>query len=76
MRIFVFIFFLFSPFLWSQNLQVAQSYYQSGKYDKAVLAFEGLLKANRANSQVVLGLAKSYRELENYTKANDCRFYF
>lgn len=53
----------------SQNLQIARNYYEQGQLEKAVVSFEELYKTNKASSQVVIGLAKCYRQLERYDEA-------
>lgn len=70
MRIFFILIFLFC-FKWgvSQNLQIARNYYEQGQLEKAVTSFEELYQNNKASSQIVIGLAKCYRQLERYDEA-------
>ena len=72
MRVFVCIILLLSSFLGtSQNLRIAQNYYENGELEKALVSFEELYKSNKANSQAIIGLAKCYRQLERYDEAVD-----
>ena len=72
MRLLLCLFFILA--FWgvhAQSLRVAQSYYEQGQFEEAVVSYESLLKKNKANSQVVLGLAKSYRQLDRNQQAID-----
>ncbi|WP_010520678.1 tetratricopeptide repeat protein [Aquimarina agarivorans] len=69
MRIFfAFIFFFGIQLGFTQNIQIARSYYEQGKFEKALISFESIYKRNPTNSQAVVGLAKCYRQLN---KSND-----
>ena len=68
------IFFVITAFLYlqlgfSQNLQIANNYYEQGKLEKALTSYEELYKNNKASSQIIIGLAKTYRQLEYYNEA-------
>jgi len=69
MRIFFPIFFFFVLQVGAQGLHVANSYYKQGQFKNAVLAYEAVLKKHPANALVILGLAKSYRQTEQFSKA-------
>ena len=70
MRIFfILISFFFSAIGFSQNLQIARNYYEQGQLEKALASYEDLYSKNKANSQTVIGLAKTYRQLERYNDA-------
>ena len=70
MRIFFIINILFCFQVgFSQNLSVARNYYEQGKLEKALVSYQELYAKNKANSQVIIGLAKTYRQLEKYNKA-------
>ena len=68
------IFFIITSLLcflsgFSQNLQIARNYYEQGELEKALVSYESLYSKNKANSQTVIGLAKTYRQLERYNDA-------
>ena len=68
------IFFIITSLLcflsgFSQNLQIARNYYEQGQLEKALASYEDLYSKNKANSQTVIGLAKTYRQLERYDNA-------
>jgi len=69
MRIFFVFFILNISLLGAQSLHVANSYYNLGKFENAVLAYESLVKKNASNSLAVVGLAKSYRQTNQLQKA-------
>jgi len=69
MRIFLPIFLFFTIQIGAQSLHVANSYYKLGKFDNAVLAYESILEKNSRNVPAIIGLAKSYRQIEQLDKA-------
>lgn len=70
MRIFfIFISLFFFQLGISQNLQIANNYYEQGKLEKAVASYEELYETNKASSQIIIGLAKCYRQLERFNEA-------
>ena len=70
MRIFFIIFALFYSILgFSQNLQIANNYYKQGELEKALVSYEELYEGNKSSSQINIGLAKTYRQLERYDDA-------
>lgn len=69
MRIFFLFFILNISLLGAQSLHVANSYYNLGEFENAVLAYESLVKKNASNSLAVVGLAKSYRQTNQLQKA-------
>ena len=72
MRVFITLLLLLGFQLVSaQNLRIAQSYYDNGELEKALISFEELYKKNKANSQAIIGLAKCYRQLERYQDAEN-----
>ena len=69
MRIFFILFVLNVFVLKAQSLHVANSYYNLGEFENAVLAYESLLQKNSGNYLAVMGLAKSYRQSNQLQKA-------
>lgn len=68
------IFFIITAFFYfqlglAQNLQIANNYYKQGKLEQALTSYEELYKNNKASSQIIIGLAKTYRQLEHYNEA-------
>ncbi len=70
MHVLLYFFVLFTTAtLFSQNMKLAQSYYDTGEFTKAVLSYEKLYKKNPKHSSVILPLAKSYVQLNRYDDA-------
>lgn len=70
MRIFFIIISFFSfQLVVSQNLQIANNYFEQGKLEKAVVSYEELYETNKGSSQIIIGLAKCYRQLERFDEA-------
>lgn len=72
MRVFITLLLLLGFQLVSaQNLRIAQSYYDNGELEKALISFEELYIKNKSNAQAIIGLAKCYRQLERYQDAEN-----
>lgn len=70
MRIsFVYILLLFSLTVFSQNEQLAQNYFDRGEFEKAIVVYEDVLKAQPFNYQVLLKTVACYQQLKQYDKA-------
>ena len=53
----------------AQSDQLARNYFDQGQYEKAVLSYRKALKKDSRNQSLLLGLVKSYQELESYDEA-------
>lgn len=56
----------FYAFAKAQSSQLAQNYYEQGEYEKALLSYEKVLKAEPNNANAVLGLIQTQQQLEAY----------
>lgn len=63
------IFLLFSFIVFSQNEQLAQNYFDRGEFEKAMLSYEELLKAQPNNSIFFQKLVDCYQQLQQFEKA-------
>ncbi len=70
MRFFVYIgFLLLMPQLFGQSIQVANSYFEKGEFEKAVFSYEAFLQKRPQEARAIIGLAKSYRQITQFEKA-------
>lgn len=53
----------------AQSDQLARNYFEQGDYEKAIFSYRKALKKEPRNQGLLLGLVKSYQELEQYDKA-------
>jgi len=53
------------------KLRLAQSFEQTGVWDRAVTIYESLLESNPQNFVILEGLRRSYMELKQYDKATE-----
>lgn len=60
---------LFSGVLSAQNDILAKEYFSKGEFEKAAIAYEGLLASNPNNSVYFNSLVSCYQELKQYEKA-------
>ena len=68
--VFIFLFLITSIFSgFSQNITIANNYYEQGKFEEALTTYEQIYNQNKGNSQAILGIAKSYRQLERFDDA-------
>lgn len=68
-KIFLYINLLFSLLAFSQNEQLAQNYFDKGDFEKALISFEELLKANPANGYYFQKIIESYQQLQRFDEA-------
>ena len=55
----------------AQTDQLARNYFEQGDYEKAIFSYRKALKKEPKNQGLLLGLVKSYQELEQYDKAEE-----
>lgn len=53
----------------AQEDQLARNYFDQGEFEKAAATYESLLEASPKNKIYILGLVKSYQQIEAYDKA-------
>jgi len=68
-NIFIYIVLLWSGFVFSQNEQLAQYYYDKGDFEKAKISYEELLKSSPSNTQYFLRTVESYQQLQQFAIA-------
>jgi len=68
-RLLVLVFLFFSLAHFGQNEQLAQNYFDSGAFEKALLSYQELLKNQPGNSTYFLRMVECYQQLEQYDKA-------
>lgn len=68
-NIFIYIVLLWSGFVFSQNEQLANNYYEKGDFEKAKLIYEELLKGSPSNTQYFLRTVDCYQQLQMYDVA-------
>ncbi|UOK42999.1 MULTISPECIES: tetratricopeptide repeat protein [Flavobacterium] len=66
---FVYILLFFSLTVFSQNEQLAQNYFDRGEFEKAIVVYEDVLKAQPYNYPVLLKSIACYQQLKQYEKA-------
>ncbi|OXB09711.1 hypothetical protein B0A81_06160 [Flavobacterium plurextorum] len=68
-NIFIYIVLLWSGFVFSQNEQLANNYYEKGDFEKAKLIYEELVKGSPSNTQYFLRTVDCYQQLQMYDVA-------
>ena len=70
--VFIILFLCFSTFqLVAQNVQLANSYFRKGEYDKAILLYKPLYEQNPVRRDYFKNLLVSYQQIEDYEIANE-----
>ena len=67
----LYIVLLSSMFVFSQNEQLAQNYFDRGEFDKAIVIYEGLLKTQPNNYLYFQKQIACYQQLKDYPKAEE-----
>ena len=70
-NIFTYFFFCCSLFVFSQNEQLAQNYFDRGEFDKAILIFEDLVKQQPNNYLFFQKQIACYQQLMQFEKAEN-----
>ncbi len=65
------LFFLFTAFCYSQNSQLAYSYFRKGEYKKASILYEQLHKKNKVRRDYFKKLLSCYQLTEDFGKASN-----
>ena len=66
----LFIFLLvLTPFVYGQNEQLAQNYFDKGSFEKALISYEELLKSQPGNGNYFLKIIECRQQLLQYEKA-------
>ena len=66
----LFIFLLvLTPFVYGQNEQLAQNYFDKGSFEKALISYEELLKSQPGNGNYFLKIIECRQQLMQYEKA-------
>ncbi|MDR7372940.1 tetratricopeptide repeat protein [Flavobacterium aquidurense] len=68
-NLFIYIVLLWSSFIFSQNEQLAQYYYDKGDFEKAKISYEELLNSSPSNTQYFLRTVDCYQQLQQYALA-------
>lgn len=68
-KILVLLLFVFAQFLHGQNEQLAQNYFDRGEFEKALLSYQELLKAQVGNSNYFDKVVESHQQLQQFDKA-------
>lgn len=68
-NIFIYIVLLWSGFVFAQNEQLANNYYEKGDFEKAKLIYEELLKGSPSNTQYFLRTVDCYQQLQMFDVA-------
>lgn len=68
-KLFLYIAFLFSVTAFAQSEQLAQNYFEKGEFEKAVIIYQDLDKAQPRNPFFAQKLAECYQQLKQYDKA-------
>lgn len=68
-NLFTYITFLLSLAVFSQNEQLAQNYFDRGEFEKAIVVYEDVLKAQPYNYQAFQKAVACYQQLKQYEKA-------
>ena len=69
-KLFVIVFLMFSMFIFSQNEQLAQNYYEKGDFEKALLSFEELQKDQPSSPYYFLKIVECNQQLQQFEKAD------
>lgn len=65
-NILIYIFLLWSGFMFSQNEQLANNYYDKGDFEKAKIIYEDLLRNSPSNTQYFLRTIDCYQQLQQF----------
>ncbi|KQX11510.1 tetratricopeptide repeat protein [Flavobacterium sp. Root420] len=68
-NILIYIVLLWSGFVFSQNEQLAQYYYDKGDFEKAKISYEELLNSAPSNTQYFLRTVDCYQQLQQFALA-------
>ena len=68
-NLFLYIVLLFPMFVFSQNEQLAQNYFDRGEFDKAILIYEDLAKGQPNNYNYFQKQVACYQQLNQFDKA-------
>ncbi|WP_395046637.1 tetratricopeptide repeat protein [Flavobacterium sp.] len=68
-NLFLYIVLLFPMFVFSQNEQLAQNYFDRGEFDKAILIYEDLVKGQPNNYNYFQKQVACYQQLNQFDKA-------
>ncbi|SHG59056.1 tetratricopeptide repeat protein [Flavobacterium defluvii] len=68
-NIFIYIVLLWSGFIFSQNEQLANNYYDKGDFEKAKIIYEDLLRSSPSNTQYFLRTIDCYQQLQQFDLA-------
>lgn len=70
MRFFISIYIFFSTIgVTAQSINVANSYYNNGDFEKALLSFQSIRQNNPNYAPAILGIARAYRQLDRFDEA-------
>ncbi len=69
-KIFIFL-FLFSLFTFAQKVELANSYFKKGEYEKAIMLYKPLHDKNPIRRDYFKNLLTSYQQIERYDFADD-----
>ena len=70
-HLFLYIFLFFSLASFAQNEQLAQNYFEKGDFEKALIAYEELLKNQPGNNLYFQKVLESNQQLSNFDKAKE-----
>lgn len=68
-KVFFLLLFLFSLTVFSQNEQLAQNYFDRGEFEKAIVVYEDVIKAQPYNYVAFQKAVACYQQLKQYDKA-------
>ena len=68
-KVFFHLLFLFSLTVFSQNEQLAQNYFDRGEFEKAIVVYEDVIKAQPYNYVAFQKAVACYQQLKQYDKA-------
>lgn len=68
-KVFFYLLFLFSLTVFSQNEQLAQNYFDRGEFEKAIVVYEDVIKAQPYNYVAFQKAVSCYQQLKQYEKA-------
>ncbi len=60
---------LFSNFVVSQNEQLALDYFNSGKFEKALISYKRLYESNKGNANYLIKIVQIHQQLEQFDLA-------
>ena len=70
-HLFLYIFLFFSLASFAQNEQLAQNYFEKGDFEKALIAYEELLKNQPGNNLYFQKVLESHQQLSHFDKAKE-----